>query len=378
MLERSLQELFEQMASADQPPNPISVPHVIQQGRLQRRWRRIGTLGAPVMAASAALAIALTGAIPSGGQHSGPRRDVDTPARAQAALRQFNPLVQQVSFGWLPGGRRGSQLVQDTYSAALSGGPGARWSIYAMPVGLCNATDRQLTCLTPGAAARSILLATRAPNIDGHPAYWGYGSIYRRETPPDCARSSRATGGVCLLIFQYARGAWAWLDNPPRRDAVKVARNVIVGTHMTPIRFPARLSGVPGSWFVSQVLASYSGSGSQPVAYQYAIAGNRRKKLALAGNENLAMLIINPATNQAGQCGWPYFFDTHVIDGFKVIITDSGGSFPIESACAADADGLSVTINLYGKHPPMPVASIFKRLTFLGRDPVHWTTKPIG
>jgi hypothetical protein len=47
--------------------------------------------------------------------------------------------------------------------------------------------------------------------------------------------------------------------------------------------------------------------------------------------------------------------------------------------CAADAGGLSITIQEFGNHPTLDVVSLFAHhLQLLGTSPAHWATQPIG
>jgi hypothetical protein len=64
-----------------------------------------------------------------------------------------------------------------------------------------------------------------------------------------------------------------------------------------------------------------------------------------------------------------------VVNGYPVIV--SRGPYG-QTLCAADAGGLSVTIQEFGNHPTLDVVSLFARhLQLLGTSPAHWATQPI-
>jgi hypothetical protein len=64
-----------------------------------------------------------------------------------------------------------------------------------------------------------------------------------------------------------------------------------------------------------------------------------------------------------------------VVNGYPVIVTRGPAG---QTLCAADAGGLSVTIQEFGNHPTVDVVSLFAHhLQLLGTSPAHWATQPI-
>ena len=57
MLEDNLRTLFTLEAAADQPPSQISVPAADRSARMRQRRRRALTIGSPVLAAAAVIAV---------------------------------------------------------------------------------------------------------------------------------------------------------------------------------------------------------------------------------------------------------------------------------------------------------------------------------
>ncbi len=55
------------------------------------------------------------------------------------------------------------------------------------------------------------------------------------------------------------------------------------------------------------------------------------------------------------------------------------GGLPVQELCGAHADGLWFDIQVFGAHPSIDVASLFKdHMRLLGTNPVNWTRNPIG
>jgi hypothetical protein len=65
MLEDNLRTLFTVEAEADQPPSHISVPAAGRRARVRQRVWRALTIGSPVLAAAAVIAVIVTSRSPS-------------------------------------------------------------------------------------------------------------------------------------------------------------------------------------------------------------------------------------------------------------------------------------------------------------------------
>ncbi len=61
-----------------------------------------------------------------------------------------------------------------------------------------------------------------------------------------------------------------------------------------------------------------------------------------------------------------------------VVKHSSAGGHPEQEVCAVHADGLSVDILEFGRHPSIGVTSLFRQLRLLGTNPANWTKNPIG
>jgi hypothetical protein len=71
---------------------------------------------------------------------------------------------------------------------------------------------------------------------------------------------------------------------------------------------------------------------------------------------------------------------SEIINGYRVVLKRLRiGGLPVQELCGAHADGLWFDIQVFGAHPTIDVASLFKdHMRLLGTNPVNWTRNPIG
>ena len=97
MLEESLRELFDRQTSVTRPLVRASIDRAVTDGSIQRRWRRAGVILAPILAAVAVAAIAVTGALsptaapPRPAQHGKPAYHPKPAPTLPLAPLGFNP-----------------------------------------------------------------------------------------------------------------------------------------------------------------------------------------------------------------------------------------------------------------------------------------------
>jgi hypothetical protein len=361
MLEADLRELFDRQASGEQPPFRVSTEQLLTDGRSRSRRRRVIAGGTSLLVAAATLAVALTGAHWAGRPAASPAHR-DRPAKpAQqrpSAPRSFDPLVPYASFGWLPPGFSVSGIsAARTVEFLAAVGPGQlSWQVAIFTAGDCNLAHAKLACRD----LTSLLdppVTSRAPDINGLPAYWG----------------------PSTLIFQYARGGWATVTFHSPANVLRMARHLIFGAATRAIRFPTQLSGVSSGWGVKDVMFSYRTDG--PAAWSYNLArGAADLSAPYPDTDNIPSIMVQKASPDL-RCYWTPGESTQTaIAGHQVTVTripaDHG---PAEqNLCAADADGLSVSVQITGNHPVMDVTEVFAHLTLFGPDPANWTTKPIA
>ncbi len=384
MLENDLRAMFEWQATADQPPAQISLPVARRRALPLHRWRRAAALGAPIVAAAAAVAIGLTASLLSG---TAATRPAQPSHGSQVGSSQFNPLVPYAAFGWLPAGQQENGGRSSLGVLDLNADPGGLLDLVVYYPGQCRLTAARLTCgsaLTGG----GMVLTGRAPDVGGQAAYWG------RELPAQLTEPYLPSGYpkhgrpllLPMLAFRDPQGGWALLVYPepaikstlrgmtyPSRSAVvRIADNVRFG-QTTPLVFPARLTGLPRQWRTVQTV-NFTRDGRSlrgfllrlgPPAGAYSVPHELYLDLNQGGG-------LNPC--QTG-------VTCEMIDGYRVALahwgaqTASGPPVPVYALTAADADGVLVSITVTGPRPPLSPAQIFAdHLQLLGPDPANWKT----
>jgi hypothetical protein len=367
MDEARVRLLLEQAAGTEAPPSRVDVERARNQGRWRLRWRRAGLAGSSVMAVVAVLVVALAasgsgpfGAGPGGGNAPATYGQVPAP-------RQFSLLSSYAAFGWLPAGESligGTAVPTSVYLTAGDGS--VAWALTVYVVGSCDLSSEQvlrqlsehqqpqLMCAT-SASGTGYPVASEAPPVDGHTAFWTTGDTY--------------------LVWQYGAGAWAALW-PPQGAAsgvlIKVADNVTYGAASPQIKFPVQLTGMPAAWQLGYVQFA-AGAGGVLRASQYTLTG--------AGTSVPPPLFDTGLARAGSSCsvGKPA---PGTINGYRVTVCNapaSNGNPPVQQVCAADADGLTVFVSTYGRPTSFDAVSIFtSHLRILGTNPANWTTQPLG
>jgi len=364
MIESQIRAMFAQIADGEPASSRVDPQQAGRRGRARLRWRRACVAGTSGLAvAAAALAVVM-----------GPARPGPGPAPAgPAAPRQFNPLVPYASFGWLPAGEsliEGGITPAESYMDAGQTGP--EWTLAVYARGQCHLTDSASVLNCPGA---KLPLSQRAPDVAGHRAFW---------TSPG-------------LTWQYARGGWAQMTIPaPNLSAVLHNKDGLAGTALkiaahvrydatTRLIFAARLAGLPGQWQVHNI-SYYVPDGGRLSAEQYMLTTGRSRFHPHVGDEGVwtdaPYIIVRPAPAH-GTCSPhdPSSQNTsEIINGYRVVVKRSHrGGLPVQELCGAHADGLWFDIQVFGAHPSIDVATLFKdHMRLLGTSPANWTTSPIG
>ncbi len=348
------------------------------------RWA-VGRRGAAALAALllaiAAVAVAFATAAAPG------RPAAIAPARPAAVVAdQFSPFIAYAAFGWLPAGYKlleGGTTRGATYQVAWRPSLSTAWYLVAYPAGGCQLTQARGLLCKAYYPFGPLALTSRAPEIDGHRAYWA--TAYAAYPPRP------------VLAWQYAPGSWAVLElgntkslnTHWRHEAWKAASHARFGVHAAPpVAFPIQLTGLPASWhLISGVRAwmpEWNGVTYQPFGHVLSASHwSVSTGPASTGPRARPFLTftIGPA-GQPGSCrvaaqGPPVH---EVVNGYRVILTR--GPFG-QTLCAANAGGLSVQIEERSNRPgadlaSVDVVSLFARhLQLLGTSPAHWATQPI-
>lgn len=366
MIESELGALFAEIADGEPACSRVDTQLARRRGRARFRWRRACVAGTSLLAAAAVAALAVVA-----GQV---RPDSGPPAAGPGTPRQFSPLVPYVSFGWLPAGESlvsGGITPAESYMDAGHNGPG--WSLDVYARGQCHLTGSASGLNCPGSKLK---ISQRAPDVAGHRAFW--------------------TGPGPGIAWQYARGGWAGMTIPaPNLSAVlhgkedlagkalKIARHVRYDV-TTRLVFPARFSGLSSQWQVHNI-SYYVPDGGLLRADQYMLTTGSSRFHPRVGDlgvwTDAPYIIVNPAPRN-GTCTPhdPSSKNTsEIINGYRVVLKRMHiGGLPVQELCGAHADGLWFDIQVFGAHPSIDVASLFRdHMRLLGTNPANWTTKPI-
>jgi hypothetical protein len=286
--------------------------------------------------------------------------------------RPFNPDVPSAAFGWLPAGnwyRTGEanekvlQLRADQFKL---GKPTQYWILNVYPPHQCTLAHKHLDCKYAGGAADD-----RAPDINGHSAYWISGGAY-----------------FVTLAFNYAPGGWAFLGYQDLQNlrasidharAVKIAEHVRFGTTKR-VHFAVELTNMPAHWQVYEVFYTPAAGRLEATSYQVApitknpLTGDWQYPLDTPGIEAI------PASHRLVCETYGGKITHRVINGHKVTVDDEspGSRSPVWQLCAQDADGLFIDMFQQGRRTAFTVTSLFAHhFRLLGRNPAHWTTQPV-
>jgi hypothetical protein len=391
MIEAQVRVLFTEIASGEPGASQVDTQLAHRRGRARLRWRLAGVAGAPLVAGATVAVIAL-----AVGAAAPPRLGIGPSMAGPAAPRQFSPLKPYVSFGWLPAGL---SLVEGGASKQLVWLDAARkldapldWSVGAYAAGQCRllsraAAERQAPAPSApaGPAGTGPELQCRAPQ--------GITANITGRAP--AVRGRRAFWAGPYLVWQYARNGWAELNLPSewrgsprrpvyqqpayRREAIKIANHIRYGAATPPLLFPVQLTNLPGRWRVSSV--DYYPDGKVLRARSYALGAgppNLGADGGLVNQTGLPFFTIDPFGPRSDHCGRG---TAETINGYRVVLPQMFIGPPLyrHDLCAANADGLSVYIMEFGKHPAISVAGLFGRhMRLLGRHPANWTPHPIG
>ena len=220
-----------------------------------------------------------------------------------------------------------------------------------------------------------------------------YRSVVRRGVaPPDSyAYLRRAVVNEYLRIVRLYSSAEVVTDRMPERPVASSPEDQIAdraqrlrfGAATPPLVFPVRLTGLTSRWRVSDV-HYFAGAGVLRADSYILIAGTSRF-LPHVGDlgvwTNAPYVDIHPAPG--GSTCTPhdpaYKNTSKVINGYQVVVQRGTiGGLAEQDVCAAHASGFWASIEEFGPHPTISVASLFKHLRFPGTNPANWTSNPIG
>jgi hypothetical protein len=290
----------------------------------------------------------------------------------------LDPLVVNMSFGWLPPGEaalsgatgdiNGSLSVNQVSNPSRSLSPNAntRWRLSDWAWGFCTIDSGHRSVHCPGLVGS---VAGAAPDINGHRAFWEAGYWPHQ-----------------ALVWTYAPGYWAQLNSTAGfkqsdQTLLQIARSVAFGGDATqPVKFAVQLTGVPLRWRIgSTYLMRVSGSWFALDAV--VTAGKNALWADAAGTYNgLPEVTTYLGGGNCHQFGYNNHAKLTRINGYQVETTSSPLDPSVTSLCAPHANGLLVYESLQSRPhgPRISLATLFQHMRLLGPKPSAWTTQPIG
>jgi hypothetical protein len=383
--ESRIADLLEEQASREQPPARVSVGTAIRRGNSRLRWQRAGRAGlagAPAMAASAVIAIALIGTVPIGvrpaaGKYGRSQAAVSARPAPRAMQTGLLPLLRTAArFGWLPAGEQLRSGLESATMAYMNVDAGSvfSWELTIWASGRCflhsGANDELICSSGSGVAPARYPLGSRAASIHGHEAFWmGSGKQHQE------------------IAWEYASGAWTVFQSPsccsaaanrqPVATLLQIARGISFGPASGELlSFDFQLTAVPSDWRVSSV--SYGAHGVSLLANGADVTGHQSARTGMS-------ISISPGgTGNASPC-WssaPGLTQHTTLRGYEVEtatspLSDSDRGSDAYQLCAPDVDGISFFIKT-ADHAGRTPTQLFEHMRFLGPNPADWTTNPIG
>jgi hypothetical protein len=375
MDENAVRSLLEQAADGPAPPSVVDIAKARRVGRRHLHLRRFGAPAASMSAIAVVVGLIASGALPigSGRPASGAHRKV---TQWHDASPPFNPLVPQVTFGWLPPGYSltpGSSLLARTVEDfELSDRSGRAISLVVSPPEHCQLTgpgtgeDARRGTLNCGGPFAPVQFGP-APVTGPMPGLLG-GHAYRL--------GHAKYGG---LVFHAAK-AWVVIEPSSKlglATEIRIAAHVRFGSGQ-PLAFPFQLAGMPSRWRVGS--SNLLTLGDRLVGFGLSIGP--------APYYGQVSVTAVPAKSYH-PCGRSQGSQWVTVGGIRGILQTSRTDH-YQNLCFGDVDGLAVSVSVTRPRPftgkpqvvataPGGVIDIFlHHLHLLGPDPARWTTHPIS
>jgi hypothetical protein len=383
LLEDQIRDLYRQVTDTEQPRARVSIAEALRRGRVLRRRRRLSAVGAPVVAAVAVAGIALGTTLPAHANRGAQANRVPSLpliANPPPLPGQFDPLVVNMSFGWLPPGEAaltgGTGMVNGSLTvyqernlnmnSYTSRDANTRWRLSEYARSICTFDGRQHRLLCNGQS----ILSGPAPDINGHRAFWesGYGPHHP------------------ALVWEYAPGYWAELVRvgllQSGQTLLRIARGVSFGGDaIQPVKFAVQLTGVPSGWHIGSTFVTRV-SGNWLAQDGIVTTGKRVLWADAVGTYNGLPEVTTYVGG--GNCNQLYQFPAppqwRRINGYQVETATNPLDPTVTSLCAPHANGLLVLESLQSRPhgPRISLTSLFQHMRVLGSRPSAWTTHPIG
>ena len=349
-----LHDRLHRLADQPAPPQRLDIAQAKRSGRRTRRRRRAAAVGGCVVAVAALAAATVLPRTPAK-----PTR----PAPALQPALSATLLAPDASFGWLPAGEHRERVTADRQNGVQSFElDTAQITFTTYPSG----PEPGLPHFSGGIQAKRL----PAASVNGHPAYW-------------LAKPGRSN--VIHLRWRYGRAGWADLRLNGTAATLnttavyRIADSITVGKP-SPLRFPVRINGLPGS-----LIPVRMGLGGAEVDYNFQVAASpsATARDQQANWLSITTLTDSPSTRQHlrsralpnttinGHPAWDSRIDpahsTHrqASHGEQVVVYDDHGQILQVNAGPGTLKILAASGGVHG---------LIKRITLLPR--ADWTTTP--
>ena len=425
LTEAGVRDLLVRVASDDAPPTSVSIARARAMGRRRRRLLHVYLPGAAPVAAAVAVAVVagLTAHLSSTAATARHQVVANDLVGKRYAPPEFSLLRPYAAFGWLPTGFSAAGLANasiqtSTSLTATASTPVADGRMVRLTVNAARScriarpkSKKARTVETRFSAGSRLkylteldctdfspLLAGRAPDVAGSPAFWtltqgGVAWEYGRDAwailepmpnPATCVHCSAhpALSGWDAEVATNGRQAVA--QSPSARQLLlRIASGVRFGLSPT-VRFGFTLAGLPRSWNPDR-----SGNSAS-----FAILDNQLVDVGWsagpADDPTALSIAVTPAASAGAitSCNYVAGQSSYLrLDGARVMLRTIDEPYKHwEELCAPDVRGLSVYITLDTNVPttndtPLPggrtvggVLKVFRHLKLAGANVGDWTT----
>ena len=290
MLEDNLRTLFTVEAAADQPPSHISVPVAGRSARVRQRMWRALTIGSPLLAAAAVIAVIATSvALTGGGERvarpAGPGTSLAVPGAAGWTRLPRAPIAPRSEYAAIWTGKK--MIVWGGYSGNTQYGDGAAYDpatrtwtkLAASPLA---GQDLPVTVWT----GKDMLIfggsGTSGASSNGA-AYDPATNTWRKLAPIPASLGGNLTGSGSYAVWTgKVMVAWGFFERSGRQALAAATYNPAANSWTTGTVAPARAPLFGDAFWTGKQMIVWGSSADSPEGFAYDPATERWSMLPAA------------------------------------------------------------------------------------------------
>jgi N-acetylneuraminic acid mutarotase len=290
MLEDNLRTLFTVEAAADQPPSHISVPVAGRSARVRQRMWRALTIGSPLLAAAAVIAVIATSvALTGGGERiarpAGPGTSLAVPGAAGWTRLPRAPIAPRSEYAAIWTGKK--MIVWGGYSGNTQYGDGAAYDpatrtwtkLAASPLA---GQDLPVTVWT----GKDMLIfggsGTSGASSNGA-AYDPATNTWRKLAPIPASLGGNLTGSGSYAVWTgKVMVAWGFFERSGRQALAAATYNPAANSWTTGTVAPARAPLFGDAFWTGKQMIVWGSSAVSPEGFAYDPATERWSMLPAA------------------------------------------------------------------------------------------------